>query len=135
VTAIVAPTTRRAAARCCQPSPPQGQDAGGRGSLRETIAAHEGSGHPPTDVGSEARDALERYALLSRQHEDLARIHAQRERQMAFIVHDLKNPVASMDLHAQLVLRQGELPASTLIVVKGLFHPDFLLEIEGTAAV
>ena len=54
---------------------------------------------------------------------------------MAFIVHDLKNPVASMDLHAQLVLRQGELPASTLIVVKGLFHPDFLLEIEGTAAV
>jgi enamine deaminase RidA (YjgF/YER057c/UK114 family) len=30
---------------------------------------------------------------------------------------------------------QGELPASTLIVVKGLFHPDFLLEIEGTATV
>ena len=30
---------------------------------------------------------------------------------------------------------QGELPASTLIVVKGLFHPDFLLEIEGMAAV
>ena len=30
---------------------------------------------------------------------------------------------------------QGELPASTLIVVKSLFHPDFLLEIEGTAAV
>jgi enamine deaminase RidA (YjgF/YER057c/UK114 family) len=30
---------------------------------------------------------------------------------------------------------QGELPASTLIVVKGLFHPDFLLEVEGVAAV
>ena len=30
---------------------------------------------------------------------------------------------------------QGELPASTLIVVKGLFHPDFLLEIEGVAAI
>jgi enamine deaminase RidA (YjgF/YER057c/UK114 family) len=30
---------------------------------------------------------------------------------------------------------QGEMPASTLIVVKGLFHPDFLLEIEGMAAV
>ena len=29
---------------------------------------------------------------------------------------------------------QGELPASTLIVVKGLFHPDFLIEIEGVAA-
>ncbi|MDQ3829418.1 MAG: RidA family protein [Candidatus Tectomicrobia bacterium] len=29
---------------------------------------------------------------------------------------------------------QGELPASTLIVVKGLFHPDFLIEVEGIAA-
>ena len=30
---------------------------------------------------------------------------------------------------------QGELPASTLIVVKSLFHPDFLIEVEGVAAV
>jgi enamine deaminase RidA (YjgF/YER057c/UK114 family) len=30
---------------------------------------------------------------------------------------------------------KGELPASTLIVVKALFHPDFLVEIEGVAAV
>jgi enamine deaminase RidA (YjgF/YER057c/UK114 family) len=30
---------------------------------------------------------------------------------------------------------RGELPASTLIVVKSLFHPDFLLEVEGVAAV
>ena len=30
---------------------------------------------------------------------------------------------------------QGELPASTLIVVKALFHPDFLVEVEGGAAV
>ncbi len=30
---------------------------------------------------------------------------------------------------------QGELPASTLIVVKGLFNPDFLIEVEGVAAV
>jgi 2-iminobutanoate/2-iminopropanoate deaminase len=29
----------------------------------------------------------------------------------------------------------GEMPASTLIVVKSLFHPDFLVEIEGVAAV
>ena len=29
----------------------------------------------------------------------------------------------------------GELPASTLIVVKKLFHPDFLVEIKGIAAV
>jgi hypothetical protein len=26
-------------------------------------------------------------------------------------------------------------PASTLIVVKSLFHPDFLIEVEGVAAV
>jgi len=30
---------------------------------------------------------------------------------------------------------KGELPASTLIVVKALFHPDFLIEVEGVAAV
>jgi 2-iminobutanoate/2-iminopropanoate deaminase len=30
---------------------------------------------------------------------------------------------------------QGELPASTLIVVKSLFHPDFLIEVEGMAAI
>ena len=30
---------------------------------------------------------------------------------------------------------EGELPASTLIVVKSLFHPDVLIEIEGVAAV
>jgi 2-iminobutanoate/2-iminopropanoate deaminase len=30
---------------------------------------------------------------------------------------------------------QGELPASTLIVVESLFHPDFLIEVEGVAAV
>jgi reactive intermediate/imine deaminase len=30
---------------------------------------------------------------------------------------------------------QGELPASTLIVVKSLFNPDFLIEVEGVAAV
>jgi len=29
----------------------------------------------------------------------------------------------------------GELPASTLIVVKSLFHPDFLIEVEGVAVV
>ncbi len=30
---------------------------------------------------------------------------------------------------------QGELPASTLIVVKSLFHPDFLIEVEGVAVI
>ena len=30
---------------------------------------------------------------------------------------------------------RGELPASTLIVVKSLFHPDFLIEVEGVAGI
>jgi 2-iminobutanoate/2-iminopropanoate deaminase len=30
---------------------------------------------------------------------------------------------------------QGELPASTLIVVKSLFNPDCLIEVEGVAAI
>jgi enamine deaminase RidA (YjgF/YER057c/UK114 family) len=30
---------------------------------------------------------------------------------------------------------QTELPASTLIVVQSLFHPDFLIEVEGVAAI
>jgi len=29
----------------------------------------------------------------------------------------------------------GQLPASTLIVVPSLFHPDFLIEVEGMAAI
>ena len=36
---------------------------------------------------------------------------------------------------ARSAVFQGELPASTLIVVKALFHPDFLVEVEGVAAV
>jgi hypothetical protein len=33
------------------------------------------------------------------------------------------------------IRRPGESPASTLIVVNSLFHLDFLVEIEGAAAV
>ena len=38
-------------------------------------------------------------------------------------------------MEARCEFFQGELPASTLIVVKSLFHPDFLVEIEGVAVV
>ncbi len=36
---------------------------------------------------------------------------------------------------ARTAIFSGELPASTLIVVKALFHPDFLVEVEGVASV
>jgi two-component system, sensor histidine kinase and response regulator len=52
----------------------------------------------------------EHYALLRHQRDDLMRVQLQKERLMAFVVHDLKNPVNSMDLHAQLLLRAADLP-------------------------
>lgn len=53
-------------------------------------------------VRSELRD---QYDLLKRQRDDLQRLQLQKERLTAFLVHDLKNPVNAMDLHAQLLLR------------------------------
>jgi signal transduction histidine kinase len=47
----------------------------------------------------------EHYELLKHQRDDLLRLQLQKERLTAFLVHDLKNPVNSMDLHAQLLLR------------------------------
>ena len=49
------------------------------------------------------------YELLKQQRNDLLRLSLVKERLMAFVVHDLKNPVNSMDLHAQLLLRDKEL--------------------------
>jgi two-component system, sensor histidine kinase and response regulator len=51
------------------------------------------------------------YDLVRHQRDDLMRLQLQKERLTAFVVHDLKNPVNSMDLHAQLLLRNPELPA------------------------
>jgi signal transduction histidine kinase len=52
----------------------------------------------------------EHYDLLKSQRDDLLRLQLQKERLMAFVVHDLKNPVNSMDLHAQILLRERGLP-------------------------
>jgi signal transduction histidine kinase len=60
-------------------------------------------------MGAELRD---HFALLKRQRDDLVRVQLQRERLMAFVVHDLKNPVNSMDLQAQLLLRDRTLSES-----------------------
>lgn len=58
-------------------------------------------------LGSELR---EHYSLLRRQRDDLLRLQLQKEQLMAFVVHDLKNPVNSIDLHAQLLSRTPDLP-------------------------
>lgn len=51
----------------------------------------------------------EHYELVRTQRDDLMRLQLQKERLTAFVVHDLKNPVNSMDLNAQLLLRDKEL--------------------------
>jgi signal transduction histidine kinase len=57
-------------------------------------------------------EVREHFELLKRQRDDMQRLQLQKERLMAFVVHDLKNPVNSMDLHAQVLQRNRELPAS-----------------------
>src|SRR6185437_1665585 len=59
-------------------------------------------------MGAEIR---EQYEVLKRQRDDLLRVQLQRERLVSFVVHDLKNPVYTMDLNAQLLLREPSLPA------------------------
>jgi signal transduction histidine kinase len=54
-------------------------------------------------------ELAEHYELLKRQRDDLMRVQLQKERLMAFVVHDLKNPVNSIDLHAQVVQRDKSL--------------------------
>ncbi len=46
----------------------------------------------------------EHYAELRRQRDQLLRLQLQKERLTAFVVHDLKNPVNALDLHAQVLL-------------------------------
>src|SRR6185436_7961155 len=58
-------------------------------------------------LGTELRD---HYELLKRQRDDMMRLQLQKECLMAFVVHDLKNPVNSMDLHAQILMRDKSLP-------------------------
>lgn len=48
--------------------------------------------------------------LVRRQRDDLMRLQLQKERLTAFVVHDLKNPVATVDLLAQVLQRDKKLP-------------------------
>jgi len=52
-----------------------------------------------------AAERSELYELGRRQRDDLLRLQLQKEQLVAFLVHDLKNPVNTIDLHAQRILR------------------------------
>jgi signal transduction histidine kinase len=57
-----------------------------------------------------SEELREHYDLVRRQRDDLMRLQLQKERLSSFIVHDLKNPVSAMDLCAQVLLADRELP-------------------------
>ena len=50
-------------------------------------------------------ERTELYELGRRQRDDLLRLQLQKEQLVAFLVHDLKNPVNAIELHAQRILR------------------------------
>jgi len=55
----------------------------------------------------------EYFELLRHQRDDLMRLTLQKERLMSFVVHDLKNPVSTVDLLAQLLQRDKALSPET----------------------
>jgi two-component system sensor histidine kinase/response regulator len=52
-----------------------------------------------------ATERSELYAQIKQQRDELQRMQLEKEQLIAFLVHDLKNPVNSIELHAQLVMR------------------------------
>ena len=57
-------------------------------------------------LGADVRDHHEQ---IRRQRDDLTRLGLQKELLMAFVIHDLKNPIGSIDLLAQALVRDREL--------------------------
>jgi signal transduction histidine kinase len=57
-----------------------------------------------------AAERSELYAQLKHQRDQLQRLELQKEQLVAFLVHDLKNPVNAIDLHTQIVLRNADDP-------------------------
>lgn len=60
-------------------------------------------------LGVELRSHVE---AVRKQRDDLMRVQLQKERLAAFIVHDLKNPLSAMRLHASVIARTPDVPAA-----------------------
>jgi two-component system sensor histidine kinase/response regulator len=54
-----------------------------------------------------AAERGELYAQLKRQRDDLQRLELHKQQLVAFLVHDLKNPVNTIELHAQRILQHA----------------------------
>jgi signal transduction histidine kinase len=54
-----------------------------------------------------ATERGELYAQLKRQRDDLQRLELHKQQLVAFLVHDLKNPVNAIELHAQRILQNA----------------------------
>jgi len=50
------------------------------------------------------------FHIVRKQRDDLVRLQLQKEQLVSFVVHDLKNPVSSIELHASLIARGKGLP-------------------------
>lgn len=55
-----------------------------------------------------AAERSELYDQIKHQRDDLQRLQLQKEQLVSFLVHDLKNPVNAIELHAELVLRDRD---------------------------
>lgn len=62
----------------------------------------------------------EQYELVRKQRDDLMRLKLQKERLSAFVIHDLKSPVSSIDLGAQLLARDPKLPEHAREAANGI---------------
>jgi two-component system, sensor histidine kinase and response regulator len=63
-------------------------------------------------------ELAEHYGLVRKQRDDLMRLQLQKERLTQFLVHDLKNPLGTLDLCAQMLLRDRDLTDRTRLTVQ-----------------
>jgi two-component system, sensor histidine kinase and response regulator len=62
----------------------------------------------------------EQYEVVKSQRDTLLRLQLQKEQLTAFVVHDLKNPVNTLDLHAQFLQRNASLPPEVLASIAAI---------------